>query len=175
MLALVVNSRLHPRRRPLSPSSWDFSTHSISLLGISTRFLTSAFCFLPYPLLPLCFQSLPTIRFCNPLVLITIRIAGGVGTPLALSCNDRCRFASLFSITSKMLPPQLFCFQLFALLPGGGWVPPSVHVHPFSPFTFHIQTWFGPQQALSETDPYSPTPTIPFQTFRRANDVLPLQ
>ena len=172
MLALVVNSRLHPRRRPLSPSSWDFSTHSISLLGISTRFLTSAFCFLPYPLLPLCFQSLPTIKFCNSLVLTTIRIAGGVGTPPALSCNDCCRFASLFSITSKMLLPQLFCFQLFALLPGGGWVPPSVHVRSVrSRFTCKP----GSGSALAETDPYSPTPTIPFQTFRRANDVLPLQ
>jgi hypothetical protein len=30
--------------------------------------------------LPLCFQSLPTIKFCNPFVLITIRIAGGVGS-----------------------------------------------------------------------------------------------
>src|SRR5690348_3111819 len=26
-----------------------------------------------------------------------------------------------------MLLPQLFCFQLFASLPGGGWVPPVVH------------------------------------------------
>ena len=48
----------------------------------------SLFCSLAYLLwlLPsLCFQQLPTIKFCNPSVLITIRIAGGGGTPLLAS------------------------------------------------------------------------------------------
>src|SRR5438552_2770330 len=36
----------------------------------------------PNKLPALCYQSLPTIKFCNSSVLITIRIAGDGGTPL---------------------------------------------------------------------------------------------
>ena len=35
-------------------------------------------------------------------------------------CNHHCKFAPLFSTTSRMLPPQPLSFQAFALLPGGG-------------------------------------------------------
>src|SRR5215467_4603687 len=38
---------------------------------------TPLFC----PLPPLCFQSLPTIKFCNSFLLTTMQIARGVGTP----------------------------------------------------------------------------------------------
>src|SRR5215471_19687577 len=36
-------------------------------------------CQCPLPLL--CFQQLPTIKFCNPFLLITMQIARGVGGP----------------------------------------------------------------------------------------------
>lgn len=46
-----------------------------------------------------------------------------------------CKFAPLLSTTCKMLLPQPLFFQAFALLPGGGMGPASVHVHsPFCPF-----------------------------------------
>ena len=37
-----------------------------------------------------------------------------------LPLQQRCNFAPLFSTTSRMPLPQPFCFQTFALLPGGG-------------------------------------------------------
>lgn len=40
-------------------------------------------------------------------------------TPTTLACNERCKFAPLFSIISKMLLPQPLSFQAFAWLPGG--------------------------------------------------------
>lgn len=42
-----------------------------------------------------------------------------------LPLQQRCKFAPLFSITSTMPRPQPFSFHTFALLPGGGWLPPS--------------------------------------------------
>ena len=43
-----------------------------------------------------------------------------------------CKFAPLFSITYRMPLPQRLYFHGFALLPGGGWVPPAHSVR--SPF-----------------------------------------
>jgi len=41
---------------------------------------------LPATLHPLFFQQLPTIKFCNPFVLITMQIARGVGAvPVAVT------------------------------------------------------------------------------------------
>ncbi len=47
---------------------------------------------LPWP--TICFQSLTTIKFSKPLVLTTMRIAGGVGT-LSLPCTSLASLSSL--------------------------------------------------------------------------------
>lgn len=72
-----MNSRLHPRQGHrvsiprLSPSSQRTSACSVPL---RYPFLRSPFA----TRLPgLSFQSLPTIKFCNPFLLTMIRIAGG--------------------------------------------------------------------------------------------------
>src|SRR5215467_5762074 len=54
----------------LFPISWQGGVPS-SLFS----FLPSAFCFLLCPLSPLCFQQLPTIKFSNSFLLITIQNA----------------------------------------------------------------------------------------------------
>src|SRR5215467_8773083 len=69
MLALVVIYRLYPRQTLLRPS------RSVFVLPILPACRSCFALFAPYR--PLCFQSLPTIKFCNPFVLITIQIAGG--------------------------------------------------------------------------------------------------
>jgi len=58
----VVNSRLQRRQPRMCPTP-----QNLLLLQ------TACQC----PLVLLCFQSFPTIKFCNPFVLITIQIAGG--------------------------------------------------------------------------------------------------
>ena len=57
--------------------------HSEGSLGRSSNFQQLTNC-LKFDTLsePLYFQSLPTVKFCNPFVLITIRIARGGSTPL---------------------------------------------------------------------------------------------
>ena len=67
----------------------------------------------------LSFQPLPTIKFCNHFVLITIRIAGGVRTPSSSPCAPPCKFTPLFSTASRMLFPQPLFSQDFASLPAG--------------------------------------------------------
>ena len=163
MLALAVNSRQHPRRRPLSPSSWEFSDRSNCPLDVSAPcFLPSAFCFLPCPLCPLCFQSLPTIKFCNPFVLITIRIAGRVRTP-SPSATPVSPLSALLCFHTFTRCPICKPFVLITLQQYPGVCTPAglfrVLAHPNR----------GPQA------PASPDSYIPFQSFRRANDALPLQ
>ena len=51
-----------------------------------------------------------------------------IGRCPGVPCAKRCKFAPLFSTTSKMLLPQPPFFHAFALLPGGG-IPP----HPRNP------------------------------------------
>src|SRR5215469_3715837 len=63
MLAWVVNSRLHPHKTRQKPSPCRFLGPQLAC---------------QCPLLSLCFQSLPTIKFCNPFALITIRNGRGV-------------------------------------------------------------------------------------------------
>ena len=70
---MVVNSRLHPHQA----AQWRTTCHS----SAPSPFPFSAFCILPSALRLLCFQQLPTIKFCNPFIFITIRIAGGGYTP----------------------------------------------------------------------------------------------
>src|SRR5213595_2257319 len=60
----LVNSRPHPRQGALYPSSWN---------ALSLQLTCQC------PLLLLCFQSLTTIKFGNPFVLITMQNARGVG------------------------------------------------------------------------------------------------
>lgn len=78
---------------------------------------------LPCPLLPLCFQQLPTIKFCNPFVLITLQIARGVGIPQRRSPSsitlirrpilERTRPQQTGGLC--VFPLSAFCFLLFAL------------------------------------------------------------
>src|SRR5690242_10450220 len=68
---------------------------------------------------PLCVRRLPrlgrgALRLCDLCFRKT------------LSLQQRCKFAPLFSINCRMLLPQPISFQAFALLPGGGYTPPSV-------------------------------------------------
>lgn len=125
----VTNSRLPFTLSPEGPRhsalSRAVSFFPFRLFDLQPFDFFPAFRLLPCPLGILCFQSLPTIKFSNHFLLITIRIAGGGRTPLTLSCNDRCKFAPLFSITSRMLLSQPLSLQTFALLPGGGTYPCS--------------------------------------------------
>src|SRR5437762_13296442 len=90
VLASVVYSRPHLRRAPLYPSASRFPVLSAFLflpyafcfLLCPSCFSLSAFCFALFALSYLfCFQSIPNCPSGNSFVLITIRIAGGGGTP----------------------------------------------------------------------------------------------
>jgi hypothetical protein len=130
-----VDSRPQPRHARkvsptrLSPSSLQTFVSGVhpDLIGVPRRYHLFLRFFASHLALhsaftancPSCFQSFTTIKFCNYFVLITIRIAPGVRTPLTLSRSDSCKFAPLFSITSRMLLSQPLSLQAFALLPGG--------------------------------------------------------
>src|SRR5690348_4193744 len=102
-------------RRPvllIQPKAKCASTSSI---------LPSDFRPLSCPLRLLYFQQLPTVKFCNSSVLITIRIAGDGGSPLSSSSFP---YILPSSVSSK------FCvFTLFKKLPGWGVFLPIL-VHP---------------------------------------------
>ena len=86
---------------------------------------------------PLCFQSLPTIKFCKPSVLITIRIAGDGSTPLAGVL--RSLFLSLQSsvYSSKFRILQLLCFHTLHKTAGVGVYSSQIG----TPSMFHLQTF----------------------------------
>ena len=110
--AVRASSLMRPRRHALSTSSLVFRAFTTRQSnGTPTLY----------------FQSLPAIKLCNSFLLLTIQNArGGWGT-MRLPCNPLDKSAPLFSTASRMLRPQPFTFHGFASLPGGGWVPPSVH------------------------------------------------
>ena len=69
-----------PNTSPLTVHLPSFPASTAGACGDSSLFysLPSEFCLLLCLLLPFCFQSLPTIKFCNSFVLKTIQIARGV-------------------------------------------------------------------------------------------------
>jgi hypothetical protein len=109
--AVCARPFMRPRRPALSTSSLAFRPFSMSPSN-------------SWPVLY--FQSLPTIKFCNSFLLITIQNAGGGWGPLRLPCNPHGKSAPLFSTASRMLLPQPFTFHGFAWLPGRARVPLSV-------------------------------------------------
>ena len=113
MIAWVVNFRPHPRQAAPYASSCSALSRLLS-------------CQCPLPLL--CFQSLPTIKFCNRFVLITIQIAGGVAgvPPLYLRSSLQIR-TFVFNHFQDAPPATLFVCR--------GWAypysknTPTMHEH----------------------------------------------
>ena len=70
-------------------------------------------------------------RLWPRIVLSSIR-RHGCARPTRLPCKNRCKFAPLFSITSKLLHPQPLWSQPFALLPRDGMGPLFHFTFPFS-------------------------------------------
>jgi hypothetical protein len=108
-----VDSRFHPRRPALRVTTCRFS----ALLPSPLRFLPSAFCVLPF-VLPYSFQQLPTIKFCNSLVLITIRIARGVRTPSLLPKAAAANLHLCFQSLPRCFSPNPFAFNFLHGCPG---------------------------------------------------------
>ena len=69
----------------------------------------------------LSFQSVPTVKFCNSFLLLTIRIArsGGRGSPFSIFTFPFSVWLSLFSYTYALPNLQLLCFENVATV---GWV-----------------------------------------------------
>ena len=143
MIVSLVNSRSHPRQATRYPSSWNALspqwTCQCPLLLLCFQQLPTikwnyparmvhpgrsagSLCLFEAdttkPFVPFCFQQLITIKFCSPFVLITIQFAGGWQGSSPFACVPLCKFAPLFSITSRMPLPQPLSFQAFASLPG---------------------------------------------------------
>src|SRR5215471_10044683 len=118
MLPWVVNSRLHPHQPLMCPTP-------------RTSLLLQPACQCPLP--PLCFQQLPTIKFHNSFVLITMQNAPPGGW-YALLAPPSFTLVSLplFSCTYERVNLQALCFQIFTTVGGGGY--PIFHFH-FSIFS----------------------------------------
>jgi hypothetical protein len=100
----------------------------------------------PHTLTPVESHPYKNNRVATPLcVLCALRLCD-LCVKEALCLQQRCKFAPLFSINCRMLRAQPLSFQAFALLPGGGYTPPSV------PFKFY----------------FSSAPSIPFTLPARA-------
>jgi hypothetical protein len=125
---------------------------SLQLRTVSTLPLA----ILPYTAPPnklpaLCFQQLPTIKFCNSSVLITIQNARGGYSPLSSSGLPYILPSSVYSNSCV--------FTLFTKLPGWGDYSSQIGTFrmtrpsPFSTFTF-------PFSALSSLLPFWASPAL---------------
>jgi|SRR5579859_1214144 len=94
------------------------------------------------------FQQLPTVKFCNSFLLITIRIAPGGYTPSAKSAKICGLQSSVDSSKLRML--QVFCFHTLHKKTGVGGYPFSISLFQFRSlyqglpiFHFHSSSFGG--------------------------------
>ena len=110
--------------------------------------LPSAFYILTPALRLLCFQQLPTINFCNSLLLITIRTAGGGWGHLPFHSSIFSVLQSFaYSSKSRMLlspvlaadPQDRPVTPLLATLPKSSFITPLFATHPRPPAPVAVQ------------------------------------
>ena len=140
---VIVESKL---ARPFCPPSLPPFYPFRPLLRSIFPCLFSIFRFVLCSLAALSFQQLPTINFCNSLVLITIRIAGGGYTPSPSHALLTPFSPSLFSSTYALPNLQALCFDNVATV-GGGWGVPN--------FGFRVSNSMSPEI------PTAPLPNFP--------------